>query len=241
LNCLFLNQINSGGILLYGLATGAAINNVLIDGNALWGNYDGILIGGSSNVTTTNNTIIGSYRGFDLSSGGMNNSTIAGNNILAEICINGTGGSGNTINNNICNDGVPRISSRPTNLAVGNVPVNTTSAEHIYVLTGVNLGTNNITVTAPTGYTVSTTTGTGFASSVSVTPSSGIVSQFIYVRFTPTAVQAYNGNITNASTGATTQNVALSGSGTIQTAFGTIDDTKVNKNQLTFNPNASNL
>jgi hypothetical protein len=35
--------------------------------------------------------------------------------------------------------------------------------------------------------------------------------------------------------------VALSGSGTIQTAFGTIDDTKVNKNQLTFNPNASNL
>jgi hypothetical protein len=125
-------------------------------------------------------------------------------------------------------------------LAFGNVPVNTTSAEKIYVLTGVNLGTNKITVTAPTGYTVSTISGTGFASSVSVTPSSGIVSQFIYVRFTPTAGQAFNGNITNANSGATTQNVALTGSGTIQTALGTIDDTKVNTNQLIVYPNSIN-
>ncbi|MDD5570315.1 MAG: sugar-binding protein [Bacteroidales bacterium] len=106
----------------------------------------------------------------------------------------------------------PTLTVNPSSLAFGNVLVNSTSAEKTYALTGSNL-TANVTVTAPAGYEVSKTTGTGFASSVTVTQSSGNVNQTVYVRFKPTAVQAYNGNVTNASTGATTQNVALTGSG----------------------------
>ncbi|MDD5570316.1 MAG: sugar-binding protein [Bacteroidales bacterium] len=106
----------------------------------------------------------------------------------------------------------PTLTVNPSSLAFGNVLINSTSAEKTYTLTGNNL-TANVTVTAPAGYEVSKTTGTGFASSVTVTQSSGNVNQTVYVRFKPTAVQAYNGNVTNASTGATTQNVALTGSG----------------------------
>ncbi|MDD5570317.1 MAG: sugar-binding protein [Bacteroidales bacterium] len=106
----------------------------------------------------------------------------------------------------------PTLTVTPSSLAFGNVLINTTSAEKTYTLTGSNL-TTNVTVTAPAGYEVSKTTGTGFASSVTVTQTSGNVNQTIYVRFKPTAVQAYNGNVTNASTGVTTQNVALTGSG----------------------------
>ncbi|MCK9641515.1 MAG: malectin domain-containing carbohydrate-binding protein [Prolixibacteraceae bacterium] len=112
----------------------------------------------------------------------------------------------------------PTLTVAPSRLAFGNVVVNTTSAEQTYLLTGSYL-TADVTVTAPTGYEVSKTTGTGFAASVSVTQTSGNVNQTIYVRFKPTAVQQYNGNITNASAGATTQNVALTGTGAVLTTL----------------------
>lgn len=97
--------------------------------------------------------------------------------------------------------------------AFDNQCINTTSSEKTYNVSGINL-TANITVTAPTGYQVSTTSSSGFGSSVTLNHSGGTVASTpIYVRFAPTAVQAYSGNITHASTGATTQNVAVSGSG----------------------------
>ncbi len=97
--------------------------------------------------------------------------------------------------------------------AFDNQCINTTSSEKTYNVSGINL-TANITVTAPTGYQVSTTSGSNFGSSVTLNHSGGTVASTpIYVRFAPTAVQAYSGNITHASTGATTQNVAVSGSG----------------------------
>jgi gliding motility-associated-like protein len=73
--------------------------------------------------------------------------------------------------------------------------------------------TANLVVTAPTGYEVSTTSGSGYASSVTLTPASGMVaSTTIYVRLTATATGSPAGNITVASTGATTQNIAVTGS-----------------------------
>ena len=134
---------------------------------------------------------------------------------------------------------VPVLSASPTSLAFGNVTVNTISAEKTYVLTGSNL-TADVTVTAPAGYEVSKTSGSGFGTSVTVTPSSGSVNQTIYVRFKPTLVQAYNGNIANASTGATTQNVALTGSGIAATytiTFNVIDskNAAISGASVTFN------
>ncbi|MGC2235985.1 MAG: Calx-beta domain-containing protein [Pyrinomonadaceae bacterium] len=99
-------------------------------------------------------------------------------------------------------------------MTFGSTAVGSTSAEQSYTVSGSNL-TANLVVTAPTDYEVSTTTGTGFGSSVSLTPSSGTVNTTtIFVRYAPATIGANSGtNITNASTGATTKNVAVTGAG----------------------------
>jgi len=97
----------------------------------------------------------------------------------------------------------------------GNQNINTTSAEKSYLVSGTNL-TGNITVTPPAGFEISTTSGSGFVanpSALTLTQSGGSVSATIYVRFAPTLLQVYSGNITHESTGALTENVAVSGNG----------------------------
>src|SRR3989442_1675334 len=103
---------------------------------------------------------------------------------------------------------------RSSSLSFGNVMVNTTSAEKTYSISGSNLSpaSGNITITAPAGYEVSATSGSGFASSITVAYSGGsLAATTIYVHFKPTAAQSYTGNFTNAGGGALTQNVAVSG------------------------------
>jgi len=100
--------------------------------------------------------------------------------------------------------------------AFGNQCINTTSTERNYSVSGSNL-TANIVITPPVGYQISLTSGSGFVSNpttLSLTPTSGTVSPTtIYVRFAPTSAIVYNADITHSSTGATTQNVAASGTG----------------------------
>ncbi|MDQ1639525.1 MAG: hypothetical protein QOF62_2864 [Pyrinomonadaceae bacterium] len=110
----------------------------------------------------------------------------------------------------------PSISVTGGPLNFPNTAVGSNSAEQTYTVSGSNL-TANLVVTAPsTDFQVSTTSGSGFGSSVSLTPSSGTVANTtIYVRFTPQSTGLKNGNVTNASTGATTQNVAVSGTGIV--------------------------
>jgi hypothetical protein len=107
---------------------------------------------------------------------------------------------------------ISTITVNSTSIEFGNVPVNAVSIEKIYNLNGSNLS-SAVTVTSPSGFTISKTSGSGFAASLSITPSSGSVSQNIYVRFTPTTVKSYTGNITHVSSGATSINVVLSGIG----------------------------
>ena len=108
---------------------------------------------------------------------------------------------------------LPTVSTSVTTLPIFPVTsVNNPSAEQTYTVSGTNLS-SAITVTAPTGYQVSLTTGTGFGSSVTTAaPTSGtIAATTIYVRvLSATAGAVAGGNITNASTGATTINVAVS-------------------------------
>ncbi len=108
----------------------------------------------------------------------------------------------------------PTLFADPASLAFGFVPVGGTSTEQTYSLSGLFLsGTGDITVTAPTDFEVSLTTGIGFGSSVLV-PFTGptLAATTIYVRFKPTLASTnYSGNITNAGGGATTVNVAVTG------------------------------
>lgn len=104
----------------------------------------------------------------------------------------------------------------PTSLSFGNIDINTTSEEKTYSLSAnALLPTNgNITVTAPSGYSVSTTSESGYNSSLLIPYTGGVLSSTtIFVRFTPTIAQGYVSNITNAGGGATTQNVSVSGNG----------------------------
>lgn len=92
----------------------------------------------------------------------------------------------------------------------------TASVEQSFTVSGSNLNTN-VTVTAPTGFEVSLSSGTGFGSSVTIPASGTLAATTVYTRLVSTATAgAKSGNITVASTGATTQNVAASG--TVNTA-----------------------
>ena len=98
----------------------------------------------------------------------------------------------------------------------------TASTSQTFSVSGTDLSTD-ITITAPTGYEVSKTTGTtGFASSVTLTPTSGTVaSTTIYVRLTNAATGTPSGDVSLASTGTTTQTVAVSGTVTATSIGGT--------------------
>ena len=88
-----------------------------------------------------------------------------------------------------------------------------------FSVSGSNL-TADITVTAPTGYEVSTD-NSSFSSSVTLTQSGGSVSSTtVYVRLTSSASNSASGNVACTSTNASTQNVAT-GSGTVYSLFST--------------------
>lgn len=89
------------------------------------------------------------------------------------------------------------------------------SSEQTYTVSGNNL-TNAVTITPPTGYEISTTTGGSFSATNPITLSvSGgdIVGEpvTIYVRQSASTLGAVSGNITHTSNGANNPNVAVSG------------------------------
>ena len=81
-----------------------------------------------------------------------------------------------------------------------------------FTVTGSNLDAD-ITVTAPSGYLISTSQSSGFASSLTLTRSSGsVASTTIYAVIAAATTSPVSGNIALSSTEAATVNVAVSGS-----------------------------
>jgi hypothetical protein len=98
--------------------------------------------------------------------------------------------------------------------AFGNVCLNVTSAANSFTINGSALTSADVTVSSLSGYTFSTTEGGTYTSSLTLTQGGGTYSQSVFVKFTPTAVQSYNGNIVVSGGGASSsENVAASGSG----------------------------
>jgi hypothetical protein len=109
----------------------------------------------------------------------------------------------------------PVITTVGTINAFANTVLNSSSAEQSYTLQGSNL-TGDVTVTPPAGFEISKTSGSGFVANPSTLTFTSVeitLAQNVYVRFAPTAAQAYSGNITHTSTGATQVDKALSGTG----------------------------
>ncbi|WP_460566336.1 beta strand repeat-containing protein, partial [Flaviaesturariibacter terrae] len=96
---------------------------------------------------------------------------------------------------------------------LGNVCVNTTSAAQSFTLSGTNLLAGDITVGPLAGYSFSTTANGTYTNSLTLTQTGGSYNQQVFVKLTPTSATSYNGNISASGAGASTINVAATGSG----------------------------
>lgn len=120
----------------------------------------------------------------------------------------------------------------------GSITVNTTSGELSYPVSAEHL-TENLVITPPVGFEISTTSGSGFVtnpSTLTLTQAGGTINTTtIYVRFNPATVQAYSTTITHTSAGATTQNLAVSGTATAAAAPTTSTATDITSSSFTAN------
>jgi hypothetical protein len=136
----------------------------------------------------------------------------------------------------------PTVNISTTSLTnFGLIAIGNTSAQQTYSVSASGL-TADLVITAPTGYQVSTTSGGPYSSSVSITPVSGTVSTTaIYVVFAPGSAGVLSGNITNASTGATTMNVAVTGTGIDKPVITTPTSASVTSTSVIFGGNITNI
>jgi hypothetical protein len=87
----------------------------------------------------------------------------------------------------------------------------TASVAQSFSIAGTNL-TANVLVTAPAGFEVSSTSGSGYASSITLTQSGGTVSlTTVYIRMASSASGSLSGDIVVGSAGATDKTLAVSG------------------------------
>ena len=108
----------------------------------------------------------------------------------------------------------PFISTLPSTLAFSYLRNNTFAVQSFSLSAGtLSPSSGNITVTAPVGFQVSISNNSGFADTLTIPYSSGILaSTTIFVKFAPTISQSYNGSIAISGGGATGSEI-LTGSG----------------------------
>ena len=103
---------------------------------------------------------------------------------------------------------IPTISTSGT-LSAFTACVGTVSSEQNFSVSGINL-VSNITITAPTGYEVSLTSGGTFTDSVDLMPTSNTVSTTTtYIRLKSNASNGASGNVVCSATNATSENVSV--------------------------------
>ena len=194
-----------------------ASGNLTVTGST---NYE---VSTTSASTGFGNTATLSYSGSAIFSATANvwirlKASLAAGNYNSEI-IAISGGGATTQNITVSGTVIaatPVVSTNGTLTAFSTVSGNASAAQTLSV-TGTNL-TAAITATAPTGFEVSTN-GTSFASNATISQTSGSASATLSVRIASTAsVGALTGNISIASTGATSVSVAVSGNVTAPVA-----------------------
>jgi hypothetical protein len=103
----------------------------------------------------------------------------------------------------------PNITAAPVSLTLVAPTAGGPSAEQTFTVSGQYLG-GNIAVTAPASFEITLTSGSGYTNTFNLTPTAGVVANTtVFVRFL--GGTAASGNITCASTLATTRNVAVNG------------------------------
>lgn len=112
-------------------------------------------------------------------------------------------GYGNEIQIQTSCPATPALIANPLSLNFGSIPFNTSSTVFSYTLTGSNLtpGSGSVTVTAPTGYTISTSASGGFAGSLVIPYNAGNFTKTIFVKLATTSYGTFNGGIVHAGGG----------------------------------------
>ncbi|MFZ4398657.1 MAG: BACON domain-containing protein [Bacteroidales bacterium] len=177
---------------------------------------------GSVNFTVTTNcswTAVSNQTWCTITPSGSGNSTITANYSInstnsprsANITVTVSGFSPQIVT--LTQSALPTIVITPLSLDFGNIQTGGSSSPQSYTVSGTNL-ISDITITAPAAFQISKTSGGTYSNSLSLTQTSGNVNAtLIYVKFSPLAIQSYNGQISNVSTSAVTQNISVSGTG----------------------------
>lgn len=121
----------------------------------------------------------------------------------------------------------PTLTVNQTSLPAFNTTAGTASSYSTFTVSGQHL-TSNVTVTAPSHYELSTSSGGPYTSPLTLIPADGVLATTtIYARISASASTGTpSGNITISATGATTKNVAVSG--TVTAPGGLYDTIQVN-------------
>ncbi|RYY46905.1 MAG: hypothetical protein EOO06_13525 [Chitinophagaceae bacterium] len=97
--------------------------------------------------------------------------------------------------------------------AFGTLCLNTTAGPNSFTISSTVLNNTNVTVGPLAGFTFATSANGTYTPSLSIDQPGGAFTQTIYVKFTATAPQSYNGNIQVGGGGANTVNVSVSAAG----------------------------
>lgn len=182
---------------------------------------------GNRTTSTASVTLnIGANPGSSVLTGGGATAAVAGLATFSTVSLNNAGTGYTLIASsgalttdtsatfNITATPTPTISVVGTLTAFSTTGVSVPSAQQSYNVSGTNL-TANITITPPAHFQISTVGGGGFTPTDPITlvqAGGTVASTQIFVRYNPTNTSTpHTGNITHASTGATTQNQAVSG------------------------------
>ena len=177
------NLTSSGGTVVV-TTTAGTLGAVTDNGN------------GTYTVTLTSSSTAGTATlGFSI-----NGTTATGSNSTATVTFTA-----------VVNSGTPVVTGSVSSLTSFTSCTGTPSVERDFTISGTDL-TGDVVVTAPTGFEVSLTSGSGFGSSVTIPASGTLTTTTIYIRLATSATAGpLSGAITLVSQGATTQNVAVSG------------------------------
>lgn len=110
--------------------------------------------------------------------------------------------------------GAPTITATSSPSGFGSVCINTTAGPNSFSLDGSSLDGTNINLAALSGFSYSLTAGGTYTSTLSFSyTGSSFTGQTIFVKFSPTAVQSYDGNIVISGGGVSSYAVPVTGSG----------------------------
>lgn len=180
--------------------TAPSANFQVSNDNSTWGSSTTIAFS-SATLAATNVWVRFTPQAVGAQSGDVTN-TGGGFSGSVNVAVNGTGDAPAT-----------PVLSATSLTAFANTCLNTTAGPNSFTLSGLNLTAGDLTVGPLDGFSFSTTAGGTYTSSLTLAQTGGAYTQDVFVQFTPTANQSYNGAIPVSGGGATAISVSAVGSG----------------------------